>query len=66
MNTENRAVSCLGCAHYYITHDTALPYGCHALRFKSRAQPWREVLAASGSPCQYFAAKAAATRAGRD
>lgn len=54
---------CIRCTHYFITHDTALPYGCNAMHFKSRNQPWREVLAASGTPCQYFSPKPGTTRA---
>jgi hypothetical protein len=50
---------CNRCQHYYITHHAVFRYGCRALGFKSRKQPGREVLAASGEPCQYFAPKAA-------
>jgi hypothetical protein len=51
------APSCTRCVHYYITHDITFRYGCRALGFKSRGQPDREVIAASGEPCRYFAAK---------
>ena len=57
MNKPSNERQCIRCRHYYITHDTALPYGCNALHFKSRNAPWREVLAASGTPCQYFSPK---------
>ena len=48
---------CPRCAHYYITHDITFRYGCRALGFKSRGQPGREVIAASGEPCRFFASK---------
>lgn len=49
---------CNRCRHYYITHDAVFRYGCQALGFKSRRQPGRDVVDASGEPCRYFAAKA--------
>ena len=49
---------CARCRHHYITHDVRFPYGCRALGFKSRSEPCREVLAASGEPCAYFERKA--------
>lgn len=52
-------IDCQLCAHYYITHDVAFRYGCRALGFKSKTQPCREVMAASGEPCHYFARKEA-------
>lgn len=51
------APNCQRCAHYYITHDLAFRYGCRALGFKSRSQPARDVMAASGEPCRYFEPK---------
>lgn len=57
MEPAPTASKCHQCAHYYITHDLVLPYGCRALGFKSRIQPCIEVLAASGAQCQYFAAR---------
>lgn len=62
MTTDHSQNICIRCTHYYITHDTALPYGCRALRFVSRTSPWREVLAASGTACEYFKAKPAPPR----
>lgn len=53
----DETISCRRCAHYHITHDARLPYGCRALGFKSRSAPCREVLAASGELCAYFAPK---------
>lgn len=56
MNTDERQ-RCTQCAHYFITHHLAFPYGCRALGFKSRGQPGRAVSAASGEPCRYFQTK---------
>lgn len=50
---------CFRCRHLRITHDPAWPYACLALKFKSRIEPAREVLAASGMPCEWFARKPA-------
>lgn len=55
--TPEDTIACRHCAHYYITHDPRFPYGCRALGFKSRIEPCREVLAASGEPCAYFERK---------
>ena len=52
-------IDCHLCAHYYITHHVAFRYGCRALGFKSKSQPCREVMAASGEPCRYFERKVA-------
>jgi len=52
-------IQCHQCAHYFITHHVAFRYGCRALGFKSKSQPCREVMAASGEPCRYFERKAA-------
>lgn len=42
---------CKGCRHFYITYDASFPYGCRALQFKSRRQPYVEVQSASLTPC---------------
>lgn len=55
--TQEQAVTCLKCAHYYITFDPSFPYGCRALDFKCRRLPHYEVAAASNLPCQSFVAK---------
>ena len=63
MNEETQAseatdaAQCLRCQHHFITHHASFRYGCRALGFKSRALPCREVVAASGETCHYFAAK---------
>ncbi|MDK9708635.1 MAG: uracil-DNA glycosylase [Desulforhopalus sp.] len=49
--------NCLLCIHYFITHDPEKPYGCRALRFKSRTIPSRVVFESSGMNCQLFAGK---------
>lgn len=48
---------CRACVHHYITHDPGFPYGCRAMRFKSRRMPSLEVKKASGQPCLRFAPK---------
>ncbi len=50
---------CTHCAHYYITFDVKFPYGCRALKFKSRRQPVLDVIESSDRPCQFFAPKPA-------
>ena len=52
-------IKCHQCVHYFITHHVTFRYGCRALGFKSKSQPCREVMAASGEPCRYFERKAA-------
>ena len=54
-------IKCHQCAHYFITHHVTFRYGCRALDFKSKSQPGREVMAASGEPCHYFERKAQKT-----
>lgn len=63
MNSADTKPKCHQCAHYFITHDVTFRYGCRALGFKSRSQPGREVIAASGEQCLYFQAKAAPVKA---
>ncbi len=48
---------CWQCRHHYITHDHRFPYGCLAMRFKSRKLPGQEVFAASGAPCLLYLKK---------
>lgn len=57
MNSPETKPKCHQCMHYFITHDVVFRYGCRALGFKSRGQPGREVIAASGQQCLYFQAK---------
>jgi hypothetical protein len=49
--------NCLGCLHFYITHEPAHPYGCKALGFKSLQYPAMVVFASSGIHCQAFVPK---------
>lgn len=51
-DTGKQARPCAGCSHFFITYDTAFPYGCRAMGFKSRRYPYYEVQTASGLPCQ--------------
>lgn len=46
--------ACAKCVSYFITHDARFPYGCRAMGFKSETLPLRQVLAATGAPCQFF------------
>jgi hypothetical protein len=48
---------CLQCIHYYITFDQARPYGCRAMRFKSKKNPAQVVFENSGIICQMFSTK---------
>jgi hypothetical protein len=57
---DDGRTTCRHCANYFITHDPVFRYGCRALGFKSRGQPCRDVIAASGEQCLYFVPKAKA------
>ena len=48
---------CWKCKHHHITHVPAFPYGCHAMNFKSRRLPCKEVLEASGTHCLCYQKK---------
>jgi hypothetical protein len=50
-------IRCRNCRFFYITWDKKFPYGCKALRFKSRNMPCNVVKGSSGLPCQFFASK---------
>jgi len=49
--------NCLACLHFYITHESAHPYGCRALGFKSIQYPAVVVFSSSGIHCQVFSTK---------
>lgn len=49
--------NCFKCRYFYITHLPAHPYGCRAMKFKSRQLPSLVVLTNSGMQCQLFRAK---------
>jgi len=49
--------NCLRCRHFYITHQPAHPYGCHAMHFKSLQMPAVVVRINSGLECQLFSKK---------
>lgn len=61
MNPAHAAqgASCLRCAHYFITHDSYFPYGCHAMGLKSRRRPELDVVSATGTACVIFTPKPA-------
>jgi len=50
-------VNCLNCRFYYITWDNKFPYGCKAIKFKSKGLPSAYVFQESGIPCQLFREK---------
>ncbi len=49
--------NCFKCINYFITHDPAQPYGCRAMRFKSKTNPGRVVYINSGMVCQLYSPK---------
>ncbi len=49
--------NCFKCSHFYITHETTHPYGCHAIGFKSKQIPSQVVKRDSGMNCQLFSPK---------
>jgi hypothetical protein len=50
-------INCFSCSQFYITFDVDFPYGCRAVRFKSRLMPSKEMIISSGLECQFFAEK---------
>lgn len=50
-------IDCFKCLHFYITWDKHFPYGCKLMSFKSKRQPSKEVLLASGKECLGFVKK---------
>lgn len=56
-NEAGRRPNCYACLHFYITHEPAHPYGCHAMGFKSLNNPAVVVFSSSGFQCQLFQAK---------
>ncbi len=53
---------CLRCAAYYVTWNAALPHGCKAFAFQSRALPAIVVRESSGEACTLFERKVSAQR----
>lgn len=58
--------NCRKCRHYYITYDPDKPFGCRAMKFKSRNNPAQVVYATSGIACQLFLLKAAGVPDGNE
>jgi hypothetical protein len=50
-------LTCHNCRHFYITWDSKFPYGCAAIKFKSKTLPSTSVLQESGMPCLMFREK---------
>ncbi len=48
---------CVGCAYFYITWEKKFPYGCKAMKFKSKQYPSNVVFESSGMECQLFKPK---------
>ncbi len=49
--------NCFKCVHHFITYTKNRPYGCRAMRFKSKVMPSRVVYESSGMRCQLFEPK---------
>ncbi|HCD50164.1 MAG: hypothetical protein CNE91_07195 [SAR116 cluster bacterium MED-G04] len=44
---------CMGCVHFFITHDRQRPYGCRKFNFKGPFMPVLTVRQSSGTDCAY-------------
>lgn len=55
-NTRPHIV-CNQCAHFYITFDPQMPYGCRAMDFKNHRLPEYEVWETTGHACLSFTPK---------
>jgi hypothetical protein len=53
--------SCFSCVYFYITHESAHPYGCRTMGFKSAQLPPIAVHTSSGLACQSFVPKSKKT-----
>jgi len=56
-HNEKRKINCRECVHYYITWDTATPYGCRAMGFKGKQMPSITVFHSTGKSCLLFEKK---------
>jgi len=54
---KKKRPNCMGCRHFYITHQPRHPYGCRAIGFKSLQMPAVAVHMNSGLECQLFSPK---------
>ena len=45
---------CIGCAHFFVTWEREVPYGCEAYGFKSKKTPSMVVYESSGAKCQLY------------
>jgi len=57
---NGEAVSCVKCAHYYVTWDPSFPRGCRLFGFKTSAQPSAMVYEATGGRCKNYQDRAGA------
>lgn len=54
-----KRINCNNCVNFYVTWDVKFPYGCRAMKFKSKKRPSTAVLQSSGMPCMLFKRKTA-------
>ncbi len=54
---SQKGIDCNKCTHFFITWDKNLPYGCRAMKFKSKKNPSIAVLESSGIACMLFKRK---------
>jgi hypothetical protein len=59
------AAICTSCKHFYITWDAALPYGCKAMGFKSKAMPYLVTRHVSNEECMSYLPKIENNQQGR-
>ncbi len=56
-DTPTGGANCWQCRYFGISWDTARPYSCRLMGFKSKVLPSIEVLRADGQVCRGFVAK---------
>lgn len=54
---SNKLPNCFKCVHHFITYSRSRPYGCRAMKFKSKISPSRVVYESSGIICQLYTPK---------
>ena len=50
-------INCYKCKYFYITWDKNFPYGCKAMKFKTKKLPSKVVKENSNMTCQSFIKK---------
>lgn len=51
---KNLKIDCFKCRHFYITWEKNFPYGCKAMKFKTKNMPSKVVHQSSGMECLKF------------